>query len=72
MGSRPLRICIEVFILAVDAMMAFMRSSGSAMCVPSSTRLMLTWLPGLAASLAPASRRETGMAATMDLAGTPP
>src|SRR5437879_5026846 len=50
-------------------MMAFMRLSGCARCVPSSTRLMLTWLPRLLASVLPASRKDTGMAATSDFFG---
>ena len=49
--------------------MAFMRLSGLAKCVPSSTKLMLTWLPRLLASVVPASRSDTGMAATSDFLG---
>ena len=60
---------MDILTLAVDAMMAFIRLRGCARCVPSSTSVMLTWLPRFVASVAPASRSDTGIAVTNDLVG---
>jgi hypothetical protein len=60
---------VTSFAARVDACTACSRSIGSASVVASEASVIVA---SVVASVLPASRSDTGIAATSDLAGTPP
>ena len=66
-GMMPPKVPIWRFIAAVPCLIALSRCSGSAICVPRSITVPVTWLFML---VSPSARSEIGTPATSDASGS--